>query len=32
VLCQLEDLGFCRKGEGGSFVEKVTSVLGARCR
>jgi acetyl-CoA acetyltransferase len=21
VLCQLEDLGFCKKGEGGSFVE-----------
>jgi acetyl-CoA acetyltransferase len=21
VLCQLEDLGFCKKGEGGAFVE-----------
>lgn len=21
VLCQIEDLGFCKKGEGGSFVE-----------
>jgi acetyl-CoA acetyltransferase len=21
VMCQLEDLGFCKKGEGGSFVE-----------
>ncbi len=21
VLCQLEDMGFCKKGEGGAFVE-----------
>jgi acetyl-CoA acetyltransferase len=21
VLCQIEDLGFCKKGEGGAFVE-----------
>jgi len=21
VLCQLEDLGFCKKGEGGGFVQ-----------
>jgi acetyl-CoA acetyltransferase len=28
VLCQLEDLGFCRKGEGGSFVEGGRLRLG----
>lgn len=28
VLCQLEDLGFCRKGEGGSFVEGGRIELG----
>lgn len=28
VLCQLEDLGFCRKGEGGSFVENGNIGLG----
>lgn len=28
VLCQLEDLGFCRKGEGGAFVENGRLRLG----
>ena len=28
VLCQLEDLGFCKKGEGGSFVEGGRLKLG----
>jgi acetyl-CoA acetyltransferase len=28
VLCQLEDLGFCRKGEGGAFVENGNIGLG----
>lgn len=28
VLCQLEDLGFCEKGEGGSFVEGGRIELG----
>jgi acetyl-CoA acetyltransferase len=28
VLCQLEDMGFCRKGEGGSFVENGRLRLG----
>jgi len=28
VLCQLEDLGFCKKGEGGSFVEGGRIGLG----
>ncbi|WP_428486842.1 thiolase C-terminal domain-containing protein [Rhodopila sp.] len=27
VLCQLEDLGFCRKGEGGGFVENAALRL-----
>ena len=30
VLCQLEDLGFCKKGEGGSFVEGGALGLGGR--
>ena len=30
VLCQLEDLGFCRKGEGGAFVEGGGTALGGR--
>jgi acetyl-CoA acetyltransferase len=30
VLCQLEDLGFCGKGEGGSFVENGNIALGGR--
>jgi acetyl-CoA acetyltransferase len=30
VLCQLEDLGFCRKGEGGPFVEGGGTALGGR--
>ena len=30
VLCQLEDLGFCRKGEGGAFVENGALGLGGR--
>lgn len=30
VLCQLEDLGFCRKGEGGRFVESGAIELGGR--
>jgi acetyl-CoA acetyltransferase len=28
VLCQLEDLGFCAKGEGGEFVEDGRLRLG----
>lgn len=28
VLCQLEDMGFCRKGEGGPFVEDGRLRLG----
>lgn len=28
VLCQLEDLGFCKKGEGGSYVEGGRIELG----
>ena len=28
VLCQLEDLGFCAKGEGGPFVENGRLALG----
>jgi acetyl-CoA acetyltransferase len=28
VLCQLEDMGFCKKGEGGSFVENGRLALG----
>ncbi len=27
VLCQLEDMGFCKKGEGGPFVENGTLAL-----
>jgi acetyl-CoA acetyltransferase len=30
VLCQLEDLGFCGKGEGGAFVENGALGLGGR--
>lgn len=30
VMCQLEDLGFCKKGEGGAFVEKGALGLGGR--
>ena len=30
VLCQLEDLGFCTKGEGGSFVENGALALNGR--
>jgi acetyl-CoA acetyltransferase len=30
VLCQIEDLGFCKKGEGGTFVE--TGALGVHGR
>lgn len=30
VLCQLEDLGFCRKGEGGAFVDSGAIALGGR--
>ena len=28
LLCQLEDIGFCKKGEGGSFVEDGRIELG----
>ncbi|MDV6329149.1 lipid-transfer protein, partial [Idiomarina sp. Sol25] len=28
VLCQLEDLGFCKKGEGGPFVASGAIRLG----
>ena len=27
MLCQLEDLGFCKKGEGGAFVEDGAIAL-----
>lgn len=30
LLCQLEDLGFCKKGEGGSFVENGRIALGGQ--
>jgi len=30
VLCQIEDLGFCGKGEGGAFVEGGALGLGGR--
>jgi acetyl-CoA acetyltransferase len=30
VLCQIEDLGFCKKGEGGPFVEGGALGLGGR--
>ncbi len=30
VLCQLEDLGFCKKGEGGGFVADGALRLGGR--
>jgi acetyl-CoA acetyltransferase len=30
VLCQIEDLGFCKKGEGGAFVEDGALGLGGR--
>ncbi len=30
VLCQIEDLGFCAKGEGGAFVEGGALGLGGR--
>jgi acetyl-CoA acetyltransferase len=30
VLCQIEDLGFCRKGEGGPYVEGGAIALGGR--
>lgn len=30
ALCQLEDLGFCKKGEGGPFVESGAIALGGR--
>jgi acetyl-CoA acetyltransferase len=30
VLCQIEDLGFCPKGEGGAFVEGGALGLGGR--
>jgi acetyl-CoA acetyltransferase len=30
VLCQIEDLGFCRKGEGGAFVEGGALEVGGR--
>jgi acetyl-CoA acetyltransferase len=30
VLCQLEDLGFCKKGEGGGFVQDGAIGLGGR--
>ena len=30
VLCQIEDLGFCAKGEGGPFVEGGAIALGGR--
>lgn len=30
VLCQLEDLGFCKKGEGGSFVGSGAIRLGGK--
>ncbi|MBN8902154.1 MAG: thiolase family protein, partial [Rhodospirillales bacterium] len=30
VLCQLEDAGFCKKGEGGPFVESGAIRLGGK--
>ncbi len=30
VLCQLEDIGFCKKGEGGPFVESRAIRLGGK--
>jgi acetyl-CoA acetyltransferase len=30
VLCQLEDLGFCKKGEGGAFVQNGAIGLGGK--
>jgi len=30
VLCQLEDAGFCKKGEGGAFVESGAIRLGGK--
>jgi acetyl-CoA acetyltransferase len=30
LLCQLEDLGFCAKGEGGAFVENGALKIGGR--
>jgi acetyl-CoA acetyltransferase len=30
VLCQVEDLGFCAKGEGGAFVENGALGIGGR--
>lgn len=30
VMCQLEDIGFCKKGEGGPFVESGAIRLGGR--
>jgi acetyl-CoA acetyltransferase len=30
VMCQLEDLGFCKKGEGGGFVENGALGLNGR--
>jgi acetyl-CoA acetyltransferase len=30
VLCQLEDMGFCAKGEGGHFVQGGALGLGGR--
>jgi acetyl-CoA acetyltransferase len=30
VMCQIEDLGFCKKGEGGAFVENGALGLGGR--
>ncbi|HEX4894557.1 MAG TPA: transporter [Hyphomicrobiaceae bacterium] len=30
VMCQLEDIGFCKKGEGGSFVESGAIRLGGK--
>ena len=30
VLCQIEDMGFCAKGEGGAFVEDGALGLGGR--
>jgi acetyl-CoA acetyltransferase len=30
VLCQLEDMGFCKKGEGGGFVQGGALKLGGR--
>ncbi len=30
VLCQLEDMGFCKKGEGGAFVQSGAIRLGGK--